>query len=155
MQIHHGVIARIIRWLDSRPFLPSFLRTRLTAWFPGAFLPDTVVLKGIKPDWDDEFANEVRMYDRLRPIQGTVVPVFYGVAAGRGEDGKEERALVISDVGGRQLGGVSYAEHSLDELRGMVKLALEAIYRLGVLPTDANLSNCLVVGDRVMVVDYE
>ena len=35
------------------------------------------------------------MYDRLRPIQGNVVPVFYGVAMGRVEDGEEERVLVI------------------------------------------------------------
>ena len=48
VQIHHGVIARIIRWLGSRrPFLPSFLHIRLAAWFPGAFLPDAVVVKGI------------------------------------------------------------------------------------------------------------
>lgn len=37
----------------------------------------------------------------------------------------------------------------------MAKTALEAIYRLGVSPTDASLCNCLVVGDRVVVVDHE
>lgn len=72
-------------------------------------LPDTVVFKGLKPDWDDEFDNEVRMYDRLQPILGTVVAVFYGVATGCGEAGEEERALVLSDVGGRQLGMLSTA----------------------------------------------
>ncbi|KAB5571988.1 hypothetical protein GE09DRAFT_1097799, partial [Coniochaeta sp. 2T2.1] len=102
---------------------------------------------------DAEFDNEVRMYNRLRPIQGTVVPVVYGVATGCGEDGREERAPVISNVRGRQLGSISYTEHSLDELRGMVNTALEAIYQLGVSPTDTNLANYLIVGDRVMVID--
>lgn len=37
----------------------------------------------------------------------------------------------------------------------MVRTALEAIYRLGVSPTDANLGNCLIVGDRIVVVDHE
>jgi hypothetical protein len=37
----------------------------------------------------------------------------------------------------------------------MLKAALLPIYRLGISPTDANLSNCHVVGDRIVVVEHE
>lgn len=63
-----------------------------------------MALKGVKPDWDHESDNEAGMYHRLRPLQGTVVPVFYGVATGCGEEEEEEeekgRALVALRRGG-------------------------------------------------------
>jgi hypothetical protein len=123
----------------------------LATWFPALFLPETVIVKGLKPDWHDEFNHEIQMYDRLKPIQGVVVPRYYGVATV--EEGK--RALVLSDIGGRQLAKVSYADISFDELKGMVKSAVAAIFRLGIFPADANLVNCHVVGQRVMIVDHE
>lgn len=149
LHVHRGVIASAIRWLSKK--LPSTLQHRLPAWFPGPFLPDTVIIKASKPDWDEEFNNEIQAYHRLRPIQGVVVPVCYGVTTVEGGT----RALLLSDVGGRQLATVSYADHGFDELKGMVRTAIGAIYRLGMSPYDANLVNCHVVGGRVMVVDHE
>ncbi|KAK3905070.1 hypothetical protein C8A05DRAFT_31116 [Staphylotrichum tortipilum] len=59
-----------------------------------ALWDDTIILKKLKPKWDDEFDNEKLMYARLRPLQGSVIPVFFGEAS---LDGC--RALILSDVG--------------------------------------------------------
>lgn len=128
----------------------------VAAWlinaFPGPFLPNTIVFKEMKPDWEAEFDDEIQMYSRLSSLQGSVVPVFYGVGL---RCDNRRRGLVFSDVGGRQLGGVSYSEYGFDTLKSMVRESLAAIYRLGLSPCDANPVNCLVVGDRVVIVDHE
>lgn len=143
-----------MRWLRER--LPAALQHRITRSFPGAFLPDTVIVKILKPDWDEEFDTEISMYRRLKPIQGVVVPVFYGETLVDDGDGGTTRAILLSDVGGKQLAAVSYGEYEADDLRSMVKTAIGAIYSLGVSPSDANLVNCHVVdGNRVMIVDHE
>ncbi|OIW31923.1 hypothetical protein CONLIGDRAFT_667740 [Coniochaeta ligniaria NRRL 30616] len=153
LSVHHGILTTIIRWLRER--LPSALQRRISKWFPGAFLPDTVIVKTLKPDWDEEFDTEISMYGRLKPIQGVVVPVFYGETQVDDGDGGT-RAMLLSDVGGKQLAVVSCGDYEADDLRGMLKTAIGAIYRLGVSPCDANLVNCHVVaGNRIMIVDHE
>jgi len=81
--------------------------------------------------------------------------VFYGeVLVDDGDGGT--RAILISDVDGKQLATVSYGDYKADDLRSMVKKAIGAIYELGVSPSDANLVNRHVVaGNRVMIVDHE
>lgn len=157
LRVHQdGILATVIRWLRER--LPTAaLRHCLTRWFPGAFLPDTVIVKMLKPDWDEEFDAEISMYrGRLKPVQGVVVPAFYGETVVDDGDGGATRAMLLSDVGGKQLAAVACGEYDADELRSMVKTAVGAVYRLGVSPSDANLVNCHVVdGDRVMIVDHE
>ncbi|OIW30514.1 hypothetical protein CONLIGDRAFT_630491 [Coniochaeta ligniaria NRRL 30616] len=148
LRVHPGVLATTIRRVSNQ--LPTALHNLITEWFPGLFLPDTVIIKELKPDWDEEFNNEIRMYRKLKPIQDVVVPVFYGEIRVDGT-----RALLLSDVGGKPLVAVTFAEHRRNDLERMVQTALRAIYGLGVSPCDANLVNCHVVGDRVMIVDHE
>lgn len=50
-------------------------------------LPDRIVLKIPKPNWDDEFANEKYIYNKLSRLQGHTIPVYYGEAT---YDGYEE-----------------------------------------------------------------
>ncbi|RSL69634.1 hypothetical protein CEP54_002153 [Fusarium duplospermum] len=75
--------------------LPYSLQNLARTLVPGYFLPPRIVLKQMKPEWDDEFNNEVCMYKRLRPVQGHLVPICYGLAWC---DGK--RALVLSEIDG-------------------------------------------------------
>jgi hypothetical protein len=49
------------------------------------------------------------------------------------------RAILLSDVGGKQLATVSCGDYEADDLRSVVKTAIGAIYGLGVSPSDANL----------------
>ncbi|APA15269.1 predicted protein [Sclerotinia sclerotiorum 1980 UF-70] len=65
---------------------------------PEWFLPPTVILKKCKPDWDDEFEVEKRIYRRLQPLQGRFIPYFYGEAIYDGSP-----ALVLSEIIGRRL----------------------------------------------------
>lgn len=37
-----------------------------------------MILKQQKPKWDDGFENKKLMHARLRPLQGSVIPVFFG-----------------------------------------------------------------------------
>ncbi|KAH8907417.1 hypothetical protein BR93DRAFT_977359 [Coniochaeta sp. PMI_546] len=110
----------------------------------------TAIRWQLKPDWEGDFDNEIKMYSRLKPLQDVVVPVFYGEIKVDGT-----RALLLSDVGGKPLVAVNYAKYSRGDLERMVQTALRAIYSMGVSPCDANLVNCHVVGDRIMIVDHE
>lgn len=160
-----GLIFNISRWL------PRSLQSWIRKWFPGPFLASTVVVKQLKsPDWEEEFDTEILMYERLRPLQGSIVPVFYGETKVEGE-----RALVLEDVGGRTLGAVAFDlgwgpgdakcpddaaikdrdKYSEAEIERMVRESLAAIVNLGVKPQDANTSNCLLVDGRVVFIDHE
>ncbi len=99
-----------------------------------------------KENWDDEFANEIQVYKKLLPLQGEVVPVFYGKTMLKGEP-----AFVMSDVGGRHLGAIDELD---DEIRQNVIAAMRAILSLGISPSDPGLANFLVSEDKkVFVVD--
>lgn len=140
--LEHGVL-----WATW--WLPHIVQDWIRTCFPGPFLPGTVIIKKLKAEWEEEFDTEIRMYNKLKPIQGQVVPVFHGEV---GADGT--RALLLSDVGGKHLGAITDGEYSEEEIERMVRASLKAILNLGVVPYDANLVNCLVTEDRV-VVDHE
>jgi hypothetical protein len=62
------------------------------------FLPPTVILKKQKPQWEDQFNTEKKAYDLLKPIQGIVIPKFYGEAMY-----DTSPALVLSAITGTTL----------------------------------------------------
>lgn len=150
LRVHHGLLAGIVRRLTS--LLPAAAQRVIQSWAPGPFLPTELIIKKAKVDWEDEFDNEVRMYDRLAPVQGAVIPTFHGVVSVNGST----RAMLLSDVGGRQLLVVPYSEVSRDGLRRMLVAALRPIFERGISPNDANLLNCHVIdGQRIIILDHE
>ncbi|KOS42182.1 hypothetical protein ACN38_g6954, partial [Penicillium nordicum] len=40
--------------------------------------PSTVIVKQQKINWEDEFKQEIQAYEKLKELQGTVIPIFYG-----------------------------------------------------------------------------
>lgn len=79
--MHLRVVPTCLDWLLwPLRFLPAPLRDMLRSRWPEWFLPPNIVLKRQKIGWDEEFDNETAIYRRLAPLQGTVVPVCYGVA---------------------------------------------------------------------------
>lgn len=151
LQVQHGLLAGIVRRLTS--LLPAAAQRMIQNWIPGLFLPTELIIKKAKVGWEDEFDNEVKMYDRLAPVQGSVIPTFHGVVS---VDGGTTRAMLLSDVGGKQLLVVPYSEVPRDDLRRMLVAALRPIYERGISPSDANLLNCHVIeGRRVVIVDHE
>lgn len=118
--------------------------------WPGWSLPKTVVLKKLKPDWDEEFESEKEAYKRVKPLQGDLIPVFYGEAQCEGT-----RAFILSEVDGV----VSYMQSKPPLPSAEFERRIEAIYqKLGVFKfsyEDANLGNILLTRDGAMLVDLE
>lgn len=85
--------------------LPLWVQSLVIHWWPRPFLPDRVVLKILKPDWDDEFLSEKRMYNKLRALQRLYIPTLYGEAEYDGQ-----RALLISYIDGDTLDSKPAAE---------------------------------------------
>ncbi|EEU37975.1 uncharacterized protein NECHADRAFT_84330 [Fusarium vanettenii 77-13-4] len=131
--------------------LPYTFQNFARALFPGYFLPSRIVLKKMKPEWDEEFDNEVRMYDRLRSVQGHLIPICYGLAWC---DGK--RALLLSEVN-----GVLPFEQPLDspldadEFCRRLRAAYGELGSFGLMYGDPKLDNYLLVDDRIVIVDLE
>lgn len=106
----------------------------------------------MKPDWEEEFDNEIVVYDKLEALQGSVIPVFYGETVV--EDGT--RAIVLSSVAGTPLALVPPSECDPEDVARMLETAIRAIFRLGLAPFDTLLLNFLVThDDRIVVVDHE
>lgn len=130
--------------------LPLMIQSFVKNIWPGYFLPSTVVLKKLKPDWDEEFENEKRIYKRLEHQQGRLVPVFYG--EGRCDN---TRVLILSHVV-----GVLPFEQNPPVLRPEeFKKRLEATYQelgaLGLSHDDPKLDNFLLVDDKITLLDLE
>ncbi|EQK99117.1 hypothetical protein G6O67_007499 [Ophiocordyceps sinensis] len=146
--VQRHLFARCMHWLISR--LPPSPRVR-AALPPAWWLPSNIVVKQLKPDWDDEFANELAMYAKLKPLQGSVIPVCYGEA--RCQDGS--RAIVLSDVGGFSFWADEVVAMQEERLTQMTKEAFSALISYGVLYDDLKLDNVHVVGSKVVILDLE
>jgi tRNA A-37 threonylcarbamoyl transferase component Bud32 len=137
------------------------LRSTYQEWF----LPARIVLKREMDDHPRSFDMERAVYERLRPLQGRVVPRLLGQIEYDGG-----RALVLDDIGGVCLadpsGGMVMLEKGDERRRGeeLGRLLGEALVELaakGVSHDDTKLDNFHLVGDgdrdggRIMVVDFE
>lgn len=74
LRVHHGILPSVMRWLRER--LPTVLQHRITKWFPGAFLPNIVIVKTLKPDWDEEFDTEITIYAVSSPSRASLYRCF-------------------------------------------------------------------------------
>jgi hypothetical protein len=144
----HGVFDSAIRWFTG--WLPSIARQCIQTIFPRPFLPPIVIIKKLKPTWDEEFDNEKRIYRKLKPLQGHAIPIFYGEGRCDGT-----RAFLLSDVGGDSLYSPPARDLSKPTIQGMLKPVLRAVLELGVEPADGNPRNYHLVGDSVVVLDFE
>lgn len=73
-------------------------RLELDQRSPRPGLPRTVILKQQKDGWEEEFQNEIHVYDRLKELQGAVIPRFLGQGSFNGLP-----ALILSEVVGTTL----------------------------------------------------
>ncbi|KAH8907384.1 hypothetical protein BR93DRAFT_994968 [Coniochaeta sp. PMI_546] len=106
----------------------------------------------MNPNWEEEFDDEIVVYDKLKSLQGNVIPVFYGETVV--ED--DTRAIVLSDVAETPLALVPPSECNPEDVVRMLETAIRAIFSLGLAPFDAHLLNFLVTHDnRIIVVDHE
>lgn len=105
----------------------------------------------MKPEWDSEFDNEVDIYERLKAVQGHLIPKCYGIAWCNGL-----RALVLSEVK-----GILPFEQPLDsplevpEFCRRLQAAFDELGNFGLMHDDPKLDNFLLVDDRVVILDLE
>lgn len=157
----NDVHSNVLRLQLQASFVQSVLQTVLgylpytiQAWFESAFpewtLPSQLILKKQKKNWQEEFDAEKAAYAKLRPLQGTVVPRFFGEL-----QFDNTIALLMSDIGNVCLAAPEGGMLELDEFRRLVRQALTALSRFGVLQDDTKLDNFHLTNGSVMVVDFE
>jgi RIO-like serine/threonine protein kinase len=131
--------------------LPSAVRSWVEARFPEwTVLPDRLVLKRQKKGWAREFNTEKVAYERLRPLQGVVIPRYFGEVRFR-----NRRTMVMSDIGGESLAAPQGMLVQLDEFRRLLFQALNSFAPFGITHGDNKLDNYHVTGDKIMIVDLE
>ncbi|GKU09528.1 unnamed protein product [Fusarium langsethiae] len=122
--------------------------------FPEWFLPDRIVLKSQKPDWEEEFDNELLAYNKLQPVQSITVPKFYGMV-----QHENTRALILSDIGGHCVANPEGAVLDEQDMRTLFYHAFKSINKFGVSYEDPKLDNFHLVNDegkdKIMIVDLE
>ncbi|KAK3937552.1 hypothetical protein QBC46DRAFT_392492 [Diplogelasinospora grovesii] len=107
--------------------ISSWAKTRWPEWF--------------LPRNEEEFENETRMYARLRELQGTVIPICYGL-------------VICYEQQVPALAGVILK----DRLAKLLRDVFKALARCGVGHGDLKLDNLHLIRDnglKVMVVDLE
>ena len=155
LQVHQPAVA--IFAAEVLSLLPACARSWAELHFPEWFLPDRIVLKTCRTgdDIDDEvaaelFDTELKAYNRLRPLQGIVVPRCFGVAWY-----KDTRALVLADVGGHSLATPEAGTLTLEQLSAMLQECYRALHAFGVHQDDSLPGNFVLVGRKLMAVDFE
>ncbi|UPK90863.1 hypothetical protein LCI18_001798 [Fusarium solani-melongenae] len=152
LQIHTTFLALAIQTLIS--LLPLVLVSRIQAKFPEWFLPERIVLKIERDNWKEEFDLEKTAYEKLKGLQGDVIPRCYGQIEYDGE-----RALILSDVGEACLATPDGAVLDENDLRLLLDKAITSLTDRHVSQDDTKLNNFHLVTengkDRIVVVDLE
>ncbi|KAI1052607.1 hypothetical protein LB507_009855 [Fusarium sp. FIESC RH6] len=152
LKIRRNIWDRLVQSLFS--IVSRFTGSLLPGKFPEWFLPDRIVLKSEKDDWQEEFDNEIVAYNRLRPLQGDTIPRFYGCTSYN-----NRRAIVISDVGGFCLIDSEGAVLSKEDLEPLFYQSLRSLNAYGAGHDDTKLDNMILVTDngrdKIVVIDLE
>ncbi|KAF4443705.1 hypothetical protein FACUT_1130 [Fusarium acutatum] len=117
----------------------SWLQTKFPEWF----LPDKIVLKRQKENWEEEFDHEVVAYNRMRPIQGLTTPKLYGTI-----QYASTRALILSDIGGSSLSKPHGSVLDEQDIEPLLHQALTSLNEYGVCHDDTKLDNFHLVADE-------
>ncbi|KAM3428229.1 hypothetical protein MY4824_008969 [Beauveria thailandica] len=148
VSIQRNILGKCMHWLVTT-ILPQKLAL---AFLPVAWsLPTTIVVKKLKPNSDNEFTNELRMYEKLKSLQGKQIPVCYGEAYCDGT-----RALVLEDVGGVSLYHRSaLVEMSEEQIAQMILASYLPMIGLNLAYDDWKLDNFHLVDGRIVFLDLE
>ncbi|KYK60911.1 Protein kinase-like domain protein [Drechmeria coniospora] len=148
LQVLPSTTERLVRTVVG--LLPSFLRAQFEAFFPEWSISSRLVLKRYKEGWDEEFDMEKVIYERVKPLQGIVVPICYGELKYKGT-----RSLLLSDIGGENLATPEGSLAEPRDLRRMLHEAFSALSQFGIAHGDLKLDNFHIVGDKIFVLDLE
>lgn len=135
--------------------LPDKWQSWLESRLPELFLPHKLILKREKVNWEDKFDNEKKVYQALAPVQGRVVPRYYGQVKCPRTARTDARTLLLSDIGGMTLDRKATRSIGIEYLEDILWVALRAIAALRVGHDDYKLTNYRLVGDKVIVIDFD
>lgn len=144
---HDRLVRRLLSWL------PSSLYGVAKSYMPGPFLPPSVVLKKLQKNTEchiELFEDEVKTYRHLQPLQGEVIPYFYGEATCEGK-----RALVLSVVDGVVALQQDKPRISVEKFQRRLRVVADAMQPYGVVYDDLKLGNVILVEDRMVLIDLE
>ncbi|KAK4236867.1 lipopolysaccharide core heptose(II) kinase RfaY [Achaetomium macrosporum] len=96
------------------------------------------------------FDTEVKAYNRLRPLQGVVIPKCYGLCYYRGT-----RALLLEHLPGVSLASPEGSTLTLEQLSALLQSCYRAIQAFGVHHEDPHMENFQLVDGRIMALDFE
>lgn len=116
-------------------------------------LPTVVIVKKMKDDWHDEFDREKEAYERLKSLQGSVIPTFFGQGTFNGSP-----VIIISEVVGKTLHDLAHSgvPISLDELQRPLEKAMWLLHSCGAEYLDQRLDNFFLCDTgEIMIVDLE
>ncbi|KAJ5125026.1 uncharacterized protein N7515_008851 [Penicillium bovifimosum] len=116
-------------------------------------LPTVVIVKTMKENWHDEFKQEIEVYERLKSLQGRVIPTFFGQGVFN-----DSPAIILSEVVGKTLHEIAYSEVpiSVEEIRCQLAKAMHLIHSHGAEYWDQRLDNFLLCNTgEIMIVDLE
>jgi hypothetical protein len=151
LRIRPGMFDPVLSLLDR--LLSTTWRDWLESRRPEFSLPPRVVMKREKLGWSEEYDNEKSIHRLLTPIQGAVVPRLYGEVMCPPTRRAGTRALIISDVGGVPL--CRSPGLDVQQLEAMLCQAFQALAVLKVDHEDYKMDNYHVVGDKIMVIDFD
>ncbi|KAH8433990.1 uncharacterized protein LDX57_011626 [Aspergillus melleus] len=159
IELHgHEIVATEIELLDQhRPVY----RARLEPDLYRHTIPSTVtsvIIKQQKDEWEEEFEDEEKAYNRLKKLQGEVIPYFYGRGCFNGQP-----ALILSDIDGITLNDLAHSNYDVPEasLKAHLEEVFDALSTHGALYRDQKPDNFFLCGDcdigfsKAMVVDLE
>ncbi|KAK5656276.1 hypothetical protein OQA88_5039 [Cercophora sp. LCS_1] len=155
---HHPDVLRLRLNPSRTAYLIGWLAT-LVPWiksgFPEWFLAPNVIIKREKTDQEaviakELFDTETQAYERLKDLQGLVVPICYGQVRCNGR-----RALVLQDVGGVSVAEPAGATLNLEELSRLLQECCHALRGFGVHQSDFQCGNFRLVGSKLMALDFE
>lgn len=121
--------------------------------------PRTIIVKQQKEGWEKEFQSEIQTYEKLKLLQGKVIPQYFGQRLFN-----EAPALFLSEVPGTTLHDIAHDnEWNIEQtlLESQLKKSLMALSEQGAVFWDAKLDNfmfCYHEGcedGKVMIVDLE
>lgn len=99
---------------------------------------------------DEYFDAELKAYHLMKPIQGLIIPQFFGRVRYNGR-----RAMILEHLQGISMSSPEGATLRLNELAALLQPCYRAMHPFRVQYDDPNLSNFVLVDGRMMVLDLE
>jgi hypothetical protein len=132
------------------------MQTWLQRLSPAMFLPPSFIVKELDPTRPDSFYREDTIYARLLHLQGTVIPMHFGIAEVQhpGSTPTTTKAHLIELVAGIPLSECTLAQSVELDFEAKMNTALARLSERNVVQGDAEPRHFIHTGKGVRVIDF-